>query len=179
MSSDGDQLQTGDSGAMKIRPVGLRPRTRLLLGAGALAVLVGIFTGALPWAWTQAASLTAWHAPMHLPLADATRAMWRLLLHGGWRTPARAFPRASERVEAPGALAYLAFAGVASAYGAAGSLLVGLLWIYYSAIILLLGAEFTKVAAGRVATVAPSTVRTLSDQPAGIDPREASRSRAS
>jgi membrane protein len=68
---------------------------------------------------------------------------------------------------------YLAFAGVASAYGAAGSLLVGLLWIYYSAIILLLGAEFTKVAAGHAETVAPSTVRSLSDQPAGIDPRRA------
>jgi membrane protein len=66
---------------------------------------------------------------------------------------------------------YLAFAGVASAYGAAGSLLVGLLWIYYSAIILLLGVEFTKVAAGHAETIAPSTVRALSDQPAGIDPR--------
>ena len=66
---------------------------------------------------------------------------------------------------------YLALAGVASAYGAAGSLLAGLLWIYYSAIILLLGAEFTKVAAGQVKTVAPSSVRSLSDQPAGIDPR--------
>jgi membrane protein len=66
---------------------------------------------------------------------------------------------------------YLALAGVASAYGAAGSLLAGLLWIYYSAIILLLGAEFTKVVAGQVKTVAPSSVRSLSDQPAGIDPR--------
>jgi membrane protein len=66
---------------------------------------------------------------------------------------------------------YLALAGVASAYGAAGSLLAGLLWIYYSAIILLLGAEFTKVAAGQVKTVAPSSVRSLSDQPAGIDSR--------
>jgi membrane protein len=44
---------------------------------------------------------------------------------------------------------YLSLAGVASAYGAAGSLLVGLLWIYYSALILLLGAEFTKVRSRR------------------------------
>ena len=44
---------------------------------------------------------------------------------------------------------YLALAGVASAYGAAGSLLVGLLWIYYSALVLLLGAEFTKVRSRR------------------------------
>lgn len=74
----------------------------------------------------------------------------------------------------------IAFATIfSSAYGAAGSVLVGLLWIYYSAIILLLGAEFTKVAAGREATVARSTVRTLSDEPAGVDPRDAGHSLAS
>ena len=33
---------------------------------------------------------------------------------------------------------------VASAYGATGALLVVLLWIYYSAQIFLLGAEFTR-----------------------------------
>ena len=68
---------------------------------------------------------------------------------------------------------YLAFAGVASAYGAAGSLLVGLLWIYYSAIILLVGAEFTKLMAGKATTTAQSTVRKLTDVPAGTDPRDA------
>jgi membrane protein len=67
---------------------------------------------------------------------------------------------------------YLVKAGVASAYGAAGSLLATLLWIYYSAIVLLIGAEFTKVVAGRVATQAPSTLRRLTDRPAGIDPRD-------
>jgi membrane protein len=44
---------------------------------------------------------------------------------------------------------YLGRAGVASAYGAAGSLLVLLLWIYYSSMILLFGAEFTHVYAER------------------------------
>ncbi len=44
---------------------------------------------------------------------------------------------------------YLGRAGVASAYGAAGSLLVLLLWVYYSSLILLLGAEFTSVYAER------------------------------
>jgi len=44
---------------------------------------------------------------------------------------------------------YLAKTGAASAYGAAGSLLVLLLWIYYSAMTLLFGAEFTKVYAVR------------------------------
>jgi membrane protein len=44
---------------------------------------------------------------------------------------------------------YLARSGTASAYGAAGSLLILLLWIYYSAMTLLFGAEFTKVYAKR------------------------------
>jgi membrane protein len=39
---------------------------------------------------------------------------------------------------------------VASAYGAAGSLVLVLLWVYYSAQILLYGAEFTQVYANRI-----------------------------
>ena len=41
--------------------------------------------------------------------------------------------------------AYLGRAAVTSAYGAAGSLAVLLLWIYYSSLLLFLGAEFTHV----------------------------------
>jgi membrane protein len=40
---------------------------------------------------------------------------------------------------------YIGSSAVASSYGAAGALIVALLWIYYSAQIFLLGAEFTKV----------------------------------
>jgi membrane protein len=40
---------------------------------------------------------------------------------------------------------YIGKTAVASAYGAAGSLVVIVVWVYYSAQILLLGAEFTKV----------------------------------
>jgi membrane protein len=40
---------------------------------------------------------------------------------------------------------YLGHSTVGSAYGAAGSLVVILLWIYYSAQIFLFGAEFTQV----------------------------------
>jgi membrane protein len=42
---------------------------------------------------------------------------------------------------------YIKVAAVASAYGASGAVLVALIWIYYSAAVLLLGAEFTKVSA--------------------------------
>ncbi len=44
---------------------------------------------------------------------------------------------------------YLARASIASSYGAAGSLVVFLLWVYYSSLILLFGAEFTQVYARR------------------------------
>jgi membrane protein len=44
---------------------------------------------------------------------------------------------------------YLGRGSVSSAYGAAGSLVIILLWIYYSAQILFFGAEFTKVFANR------------------------------
>jgi membrane protein len=40
---------------------------------------------------------------------------------------------------------YLGHSGVSSAYGAAGSLIVVLLWVYYSALIFFFGAEFTQV----------------------------------
>jgi hypothetical protein len=44
---------------------------------------------------------------------------------------------------------YLGNSGVASSYGVAGSFVVFLLWVYYSAQILLFGAEFTQVYARR------------------------------
>jgi len=44
---------------------------------------------------------------------------------------------------------YLGKTGVASSYGAAGSLIVLLLWVYYSAQILFFGAEFTKAYANK------------------------------
>jgi len=40
---------------------------------------------------------------------------------------------------------YINFSGTGSAYGAAGSLIVILVWVYYTAAILYFGAEFTKV----------------------------------
>lgn len=44
---------------------------------------------------------------------------------------------------------YLGSAGVSSAYGAAGSIVALVIWVYYSAQVLLLGAEFTEVYARR------------------------------
>lgn len=44
---------------------------------------------------------------------------------------------------------YLSQGSVASSYGAAGSMMILLLWVYYSCQILLFGAEFTRVWAAR------------------------------
>jgi membrane protein len=44
---------------------------------------------------------------------------------------------------------YLGSSAIASSYGAAGGLIVLLLWVYYSVMIFLLGAEFTKTYANR------------------------------
>jgi membrane protein len=57
---------------------------------------------------------------------------------------------------------YLGRTTISSAYGAAGSLVVILLWVYYSAQILFFGAEFTKVWARRRGAGA---VPTEADQP--------------
>lgn len=49
---------------------------------------------------------------------------------------------------------YLGRSSIASGFGAAGSLVILLLWVYYSAQIFLLGAEFTRVSAQRRGAVA-------------------------
>ena len=59
---------------------------------------------------------------------------------------------------------YLAKTGVTSTYGAAGSLVLILVWVYYSSLIFLLGAEFTRVHSRRYregrAEASPGAVRT-------------------
>jgi len=52
---------------------------------------------------------------------------------------------------------YLGRTGTASIYGAAGSLVVLLLWVYYSAQIVLIGAELTAVWARRFGSQRPRT----------------------
>jgi membrane protein len=54
---------------------------------------------------------------------------------------------------------YLGRSSLSSAYGAAGSVMVLLLWIYYSAQIFLLGAEFTKIYASYRGT--PAALRAV------------------
>ncbi len=59
---------------------------------------------------------------------------------------------------------YLGKSDVGSAYGAAGSIVIVLVWVYYSAQILLFGAEFTQVYANRLGThIVPSENATVAD----------------
>jgi membrane protein len=64
---------------------------------------------------------------------------------------------------------YLGSSAVASAYGAAGALLIVLLWVYYSSEIFLLGAEFTRAYSVRHGSRAdisvPALEASLSDVP--------------
>jgi membrane protein len=52
---------------------------------------------------------------------------------------------------------YLGRAAIASAFGAAGSLVVVMVWVYYSAQVFLLGAEFTRVYAARMRACSEAT----------------------
>ena len=75
---------------------------------------------------------------------------------------------------------YLGSSAVGSAYGAAGSLVIVLIWVYYSAQILLIGAEFTQVYATRYGSrIEPSKnaipVSEVSRQKQGIPRTRASR----
>jgi membrane protein len=63
---------------------------------------------------------------------------------------------------------YLGYAGVGSSIGAAGSLLVILIWTYYTAQILLLGAQFTHVYAQ---TYGSHPLTTPAPQPTPVAPR--------
>jgi membrane protein len=62
---------------------------------------------------------------------------------------------------------YLGTSGVTSAYGAAGSFVLILLWVYYSAVIFLFGAEITRAYSEQVGSRARAT-----DHGAGNDFRE-------
>jgi membrane protein len=62
---------------------------------------------------------------------------------------------------------YLGTSSVSSSYGAAGSLVILLLWVYYSAQILFFGAEFTQVWANRFGTPVRPDADAVAVSPAG------------
>lgn len=65
---------------------------------------------------------------------------------------------------------YIGQAAPGSAYGTAGSVIVFLLWVYYSAMILFFGAEITQVyAAQRGESIQPEEHAMFADQPAPLN----------
>jgi membrane protein len=69
---------------------------------------------------------------------------WREALMGGMAT-ASLFTVGKLAVGA-----YIRWSGIGSTYGAAGSIIVLLAWVYYSSLIFFLGAEFTRVLASEL-----------------------------
>ena len=69
---------------------------------------------------------------------------------------------------------YLGQSSVSSSYGAAGSVMILLLWVYYSCQILLFGAEFTRVYAQRHgANARPESYAKTDIESQGVEPAAA------
>ena len=64
---------------------------------------------------------------------------------------------------------YLGKSSVGSAYGAAGSVIVVIVWVYYSAQIFFFGAEFTHAYAEHQRSVTPEASGAVNSQNGGID----------
>ena len=134
----------------------------LLVSLALTAILTTIstyFTGSLPggevlWQWVNTIItffvITGLFALMYKYLPDAEVA-WQDVWIGAAMTSA---------LFALGKYAlglYIGLGTIGSPYGAAGSLVVLLIWVYYTAQILFFGAEFTKVYASRYGRhIAPS-----------------------
>jgi membrane protein len=99
---------------------------------------------ALPWLWNSVdvlvslAGISALFAILYRYLPDV-RLRWRDVAVGAFVT-ALLFTVGKFAIGF-----YLGHSSMASSYGAAGSVLVLLLWVYYSTQIVLLGAEFTRI----------------------------------
>jgi membrane protein len=118
-----------------------------LVASAVLSVLSGYFQGLLPgvdWLWlivheiVSLAVFTVLFALIFRVLPDA-RLSWRAIWLGAIVT-AVLFTIGKFLIGL-----YLGRAAVGEVYGAAGSLVVILLWVYYSAQILFTGAAFTRV----------------------------------
>jgi membrane protein len=129
--------------------------------SAAVAAIGRLFTALLPgpevlihalYAIVSLALFTALFGMMFKILPDAFIA-WRHVWMGAFVTAALF------TIGKVGIGLYLGKTGIASAYGAASSLAVILLWVYYSSLILFFGAEYTYVSA------------TLSDHPTGLPER--------
>jgi membrane protein len=130
--------------------IGFLLMVSLAVTAG-LAALGGWLSGhspGLPFVWNVVTALvslvvtTALFALLYRVLPDV-RLRWRDVSMGAFVT-AVLFTVGQQVIGL-----YLGQSSVASSYGAAGSVMILLLWVYYSCQILLIGAEFTRAYALR------------------------------
>jgi len=118
------------------------------LSVSAVLSVIGAYFGQLGWAppillevvnfLVSLAVITGMFASI-LRFVPDTRLPWRNILHGAMVTAAL-FTLGKTAIGI-----YLGKAAVGSAYGAAGSLVVLIVWIYYSAQIFYYGAIFTRI----------------------------------
>jgi membrane protein len=128
----------------------------LLIVSLAVSALIALFVPGGTWLWRVVEALVSLavfaliFASIFKVLPDAVIA-WRDTLSGALLT---ALLFALGKL---GIGVYLDHSGVGGAYGPAGAVIVLLVWVYYSALILLLGAELTQgVAEARGGTIRPS-----------------------
>lgn len=123
----------------------------LLLVSFALTVAIGMVVQHAS-DWIPVPTVLAFGADLVLTLVVVTllfATIYRVLpdVHLGWRDMWKgAFAAASLFAMGQYAISfYLSRTAPGSAYGAAGSLVLVLMWVYYSSLILLFGAAFTRV----------------------------------
>jgi membrane protein len=123
----------------------------LLLVSFALSVAIGMVVS-FAADWIPVPNLLALAADLALTLVVVTllfATLYRVLpdVHLGWRDMWKgAFVAAALFAVGQFAISYyLTQTAPGSAYGAAGSLVIVLMWVYYSSLILLFGAAFTRV----------------------------------
>jgi membrane protein len=138
-----------------------------LAGTAALAALSAWLAGccpAIPRVWgtinviVSVIVTTALFALLYRFLPDV-RLHWRDVMTGAFFT-AVLFTVGQQLIGL-----YLGQSSVASSYGAAGSVMVLLLWVYYSCQILLFGAEFTRIYAERHGMTPPVKSFAEKDEP--------------
>jgi membrane protein len=155
------KTETPDEGGItalvraKLAAIGLVAATAFLLLVSLVASAAIAAFGAWATAWLPGGGLllqavevavslgllTALFAAVYKVLPDR-RMAWRDVLVGAFAT-AVLFAVGKTAIAL-----YIGYVAIGSAYGAAGSLVVVLVWVYYSALIFLLGAEFTRAWAG-------------------------------
>lgn len=134
--------------------VGLETAGKALFGSSALGVIANILQSVLTLVLLSLGlgALIRW-------LPD-TRVRWRYAFVGGF-IAALLFTGGRHLF-----VLYLAHAGTAGAFGAAGSLAVLMMWLYFCAVVFLLGAE-TTAALGGTHTAQASAVRDGGSPPPG------------